>query len=145
MTSLATLARTAGGLLTAAVLLTSCGGDGGAGADGGAGGAGGNGRDTGTSVEATGAADAQTVTVDSNDRLEFEPATVRARVGTLTLIHRNAGQIPHNLTFEDDALGATETIGGGKQESLTVTFSKPGTYTFVCTIHSGQQGKVVVS
>lgn len=138
MTSPATLARTLGGLLTATVLLTSCGGGGGAGGAGG-------GSDAGTSIDATGAADAQTVTVESNDKLEFEPATVRAKVGTLTLIHRNAGQIPHNLTFEDDALGATETIAGGKEESLTVTFSAPGTYDFVCTIHSGQTGKVVVS
>lgn len=137
MTSPATLARTLGGLLAATVLLTSCGGGGGAGAGGGS--------ESGTSIDATGAADAQTVTVESNDKLEFEPATVRAKVGVLTLIHRNAGEIPHNLTFEDDALGATETIGGGQEETLRVTFSKPGTYTFVCTIHSGQAGKVVVS
>ena len=119
-------------LLAAALVLAACGG-GDEAPDGG-----------GAAVTATGPADAQVVTVTSNDRLEFEPATVEAKVGTLTLTHRNGGAIPHNLVFDDD-LGGTETLTEGKEEAITLTFDEPGTYDFVCTIHSGQDGKVVVS
>ena len=124
----------AAALLSAALVLSGCGGGGGGGD-----------RDSETAVDATGPADAQVVTVLSNDQIEFEPDTVNAQVGTLTLTHRNGGSIPHNLVFEDDALGGTETLAGGKEEALRLTFRTPGTYDFVCTIHSGQDGRVVVS
>lgn len=119
-------------LLATALVLTACGGGGGS--EGG-----------GAAVTATGPADAQVVTVESNDQIEFAPATVNAKVGTLTLTHRVVGAIPHNLVFDDKRLGGTETLTEGKQEAITLTFSEPGTYDFVCTIHSGQDGKVVVS
>jgi plastocyanin len=124
-------------LVPALLLLPACGG-------GDEPAAGGGDRSGETAVTAEGPADAQTVTVVSNDEIEFEPDTVQAQVGVLRLTHRNGGSIPHNLVFEDDALGGTETLSGGKQEVLTLTFSKPGTYDFVCTIHSGQDGRVVV-
>lgn len=119
-------------LLAAAVVLSACGG-------------GSEGESGGTAVTAGGPPDAQVVTVESNDRLEFAPATVNAKVGTLTLTHRNGGAIPHNLVFADKALGGTQTLTEGKEEAITLTFTRPGTYDFVCTIHSGQEGKVVVS
>ncbi len=119
-------------VLTAALVLTACGGGGEE--------SGGEG-----SVTATGPADAQVATVVSNDQIKFAPATVNAKVGTLALTHRNGGSIPHNLVFADKSLGGTETLTGGKSETITLTFKEPGTYDFVCTIHSGQDGKVVVS
>ena len=121
-------------LLATTLVLSACGG--------GDGDAGGSGE---AAVTATGPADAQVVEVVSNDQIEFEPATVNAKVGTLTLTHRNGGSIPHNLVFDDKSLGGTETLTEGKEEALTLTFKEPGTYDFVCTIHSGQDGKVVVS
>ena len=123
-------------LLATALVLTACGGG-----DGG----GDAGESAAGAVTATGPADAQVVEVVSNDQIEFEPATVNAKVGTLTLTHRNGGSIPHNLVFSDKSLGGTETLSGGKEEAITLTFQEPGTYDFVCTIHSGQDGKVVVS
>ncbi len=131
--------RARAALLGTALALTACAGG------GGGGGGGGGDREGETSVDATGPADAQVATVISNDQIEFEPATVNAKVGTLRLTHRNGGSIPHNLVFGDDALGGTETLTGGKEETLTLTLKEPGTYDFVCTIHSGQDGKVVVS
>ena len=120
-------------LLAAVLALTACGGGGT------------EDREGEGSLTATGPADAQVATVVSNDQIEFEPATVNAKVGKLTLTHRNGGSIPHNLVFEDDELGGTETLTGGKEEAITLTFSEPGTYDFVCTLHSGQDGQVVVS
>jgi plastocyanin len=97
------------------------------------------------SVTASGAATAQTATVGMTDELKFRPNVVHAKVGTVTLSVVNRGKVPHNLTFDDAALGATPTVDGGKTAPLKVVFDKAGTYTFVCTIHSGMTGEVVVS
>lgn len=122
-------------LTLVAVMLAGCGGGGDDEA-----------QDTGSdSVTTTGASNAQTATVGMNDELLFDPTTVNARVGTVTLDVKNEGGVPHNLTFEDEALGKTGTIGGHASESLKVVFTKAGTYDFVCTFHSRMIGKVVVS
>ncbi len=128
--------RTRAGLLLGALTLAlaACGGGGG-----------GNERAAGTEVAAPGPADRQTATVVSNDELRFDPGVVRAKVGTLVLTHRNSGKIPHNLVFDDKQLGAIGTVTGGQEKSITLTFTEPGTYDFVCTFHSGQTGRVVVS
>lgn len=122
-------------LLAAALVLSACGG----------GGADGPGEANGGTVQAEGPADAQAATVVSVDGLRYDPGTVEAVVGTLELTHRNASDVPHNLTFDDDALGAIDTVTGGQSTTITLTFSEPGTYVFVCTFHSGQVGQVVVS
>ncbi|MCW2499868.1 MAG: Cupredoxin-like domain [Frankiales bacterium] len=101
-------------------------------------------KDNGT-VSTTGAAGAQTATVDMTDTLVFKPNIINAKVGTVTLLAKNVGLIPHNLVFDDSALGKTGTIDGKKSEPLKVVFDKAGTFTFVCTFHSGMTGKVVVS
>jgi plastocyanin len=119
-------------LLAAVLVLTACGGGGGD-------------RAADTSVDATGPADAQKATVVSNDQLTYDPGIVNAKVGRLELSHRNSGGIPHNLVFDDKSLGAIDTVTGGQEKKITLTFPKAGTYDFVCTFHSGQVGKVVVS
>lgn len=118
--------------LAATALLAGCGGSGGS--------SGGTG-----SVTTTGAAGAQTATVGMTDQLKFSPSTVQAKVGTVTLTVRNEGQVPHNLVFDDSALGKTGTVDGKSDTTLKVTLSKAGTYRFVCTFHPGMGGKVVVS
>jgi plastocyanin len=123
------------GLLVAILLLTACGGGGAGRAD----------RGPGATVQASGPPEAQVATVVSNDSLRYDPGIVQAEVGTLTLTHRNGGQVPHNLVFEDDALGAIDTVTAGQAKSVELTFSTPGEYDFVCTFHSGQTGKVVVT
>jgi plastocyanin len=123
------------GLLVAVLLLAACGGGGGARAE----------RGPGATVQASGPPEAQVATVVSNDALRFDPGIVQARVGTLTLTHRNGGQVPHDLAFEDDSLGAIDTVTAGQAKSIELTFTVPGEYDFVCTFHSGQTGKVVVS
>lgn len=87
--------------------------------------------------------DAQTFTVHGNDDDQFVPQTITARVGTVTLTLRNGG-VPHNLTFQDRSLHGIGVVSGAQSKSTTVTFDRPGTYAFVCTIHPGMDGKVVV-
>ncbi len=117
------------------VLLSGCGGSGTTD----------KGDEAGGSGTTTGAADAQAVTVGMTDTLKFNPSTVDAKVGSVAFNVTNLGNIPHNLEFDDKALGKTGTIDGKASEPLKVTFAKAGTFTFVCTFHSGMTGKVVVA
>ena len=97
------------------------------------------------SVSTTGAPDAQVVTLDMTSSLSFVPNTVLAKVGKVILTVDNTGQVPHNLEFDDRALGKTKTVDGKKTADLSVVFDKAGTFTFQCTFHPGMTGKVVVS
>lgn len=98
----------------------------------------------GGAESAAGPASAQTFTVHGNDRDQFVPQTIAAKVGTLTLSLQNGG-VPHNLTFKTSGLPGIATVSGGATKSTTLTFTTPGTYVFECTIHPGMEGKVVVS
>ena len=97
---------------------------------------------TGTGT-ADGPADAQTFTISGTDADAFDPATVQAKVGRLTLALRNGG-VPHNLVFDDKALKGIPVVSGSAAKSTVLTFNRPGTFTFECTLHPGMAGKVVV-
>ena len=104
--------------------------------------AGGGGAD---SVTAQGAADAQTATVVGNSQLKFVPNRVEAKAGTLALTMQIEGGVPHNLVFDEDTIGEDiDTISEGSATG-TFEFPQPGTYDFVCTLHPGMDGQVVVS
>ncbi len=107
----------------------------------------GGGASTGASgsVTATGPASAQVAEVKGDTNLTFVPATVNAKVGTLTLTLGNIGGTPHNLTFDDASFPKIGIVGAGSTKSATLTFTKAGTYGFTCTIHAGMAGKVVVT
>lgn len=100
-----------------------------------------------SSVKANGTVDASggAASVKGGDDLKFGPNVVQAKTGKLALTFVNSGQVPHNLVFDDAALGKTKTVDGGAKETIDVTFDKAGSYTFVCTFHPGMTGKVVVS
>jgi plastocyanin len=93
---------------------------------------------------ADGPASAQTFTVHGNDRDQFSPQTIVAKVGTLTLTLQNGG-VPHNLTFQNTSLPSIGVVSGASTKSSVLNLSAPGTFMFVCTIHPGMQGKLVVS
>ena len=97
------------------------------------------------SVTTLGESGAQTATVDMKDDLKFHPSEVDARGGTVSLTVQNSGNVPHDLEFSDSSLGKTPTVDGKTSQKLKVTFTKSGTYAFVCTFHTGMAGKVVVS
>lgn len=122
------------GATALALLLAGCGSGGGSTADL---------KVTGT-VTASGAPGAQTASVDMTDALTFVPNVVQAKVGTLTLTSENAGVVPHNLVFDDSALGGTETVKAHATSTLTLTLKAPGTFRFTCTFHPGMDGKLVV-
>lgn len=119
-------------LLVPVLALTACGGGS---SSGGAGGA---------SVAAAGPASAQTATIVGDQQLRFVPDRVTAKVGTLKLTLENEGGVPHNLQFADASVGRPIPTGSGTQTG-TFVFTKPGTYSFVCTIHDGMDGEVDVT
>ena len=99
-----------------------------------------NGGGVGTAV---GPPQQQTFTIHGTDRQQFSPQTVKAHVGTLTLTLENGG-VPHDLTFKSGGLAGIGVVSGSATKSTTLQLSAPGTYVFVCTIHPGMDGKLVV-
>lgn len=94
-------------------------------------------------VTAAGPPSAQTATVVAGPDLRFAPETVDAAVGTLTMTMRVEGGITHNLVPDDPSFASIGFVTTGSQ-SVTWTFTHPGTYRFQCTIHRGMVGQVVV-
>lgn len=121
-------------LLVPALALAGCGGGGGE-----------KTPSTAGAETAAGPADAQTATVVAGANLKFAPQTVKAKVGTLALTMTISGGVPHDLQFDDKAVGPPIPVLPSGSRTQTYTFAEPGTYGFVCTIHSGMTGQVVVS
>ena len=92
---------------------------------------------------------AQQVTIHATDGFRFEPASVTAHTGALTVTLVNDTSYPHNLSVAD-LHTTSETVTGGtgtNTSTFTLTFSRPGTYSFVCTFHSsaGMRGQFVIT
>jgi plastocyanin len=71
----------------------------------------------------------------------FNPATITVPAGT-TVTWTNQDAAPHTATADDKSFD-TGRIEQGKSGS--VTFDKPGTYTYTCTFHPNMKGTVVVT
>jgi len=85
----------------------------------------------------------ETVTVDI-PAIEFDPEEVTVEAGT-TVKWTNTDDLPHTVTKDggpgpDFDSGDLEP-GSGEFEQ---TFDQPGTVDYVCTIHPGQAGTVIV-
>lgn len=87
-----------------------------------------------------------TVTVDSSFR--FDPSTITVHPGKvkITLVHNGSGGAPHNWQLTQFPSDFVPDTTAGQSNSMTFTAPSPGTYQFVCTIHTaqGMTGKLVV-
>jgi plastocyanin len=126
-------------VLVLPLALSACGGG------GDAKGGGGPNSSAGGTVAAQGPADAQTATVAGTRKLTFSPSTVTAAPGTLKLTLKNDDGVPHDLQFADAALGKDIPVVSSGSSTGTFHFPKAGRYSFVCTLHPGMEGAVVVS
>jgi plastocyanin len=72
----------------------------------------------------------------------FNPARITVATGT-KVTFTNAGSQPHNAASSD--AGGWDTGLLAKGETATVTFNKPGTYSFNCTPHPSMIGQVIVT
>jgi plastocyanin len=87
-----------------------------------------------------------TIRTAPGDRLAFEPAdpTVRA-TGPISLIFENGSSLPHNMTFTAGVEAGTRTIvRPGTSDRILLAPPPPGAYPFVCTIHDGMAGRLIV-
>jgi plastocyanin len=89
--------------------------------------------------EAVVQAPANTATVQI-DNFTFAPATLTVTAGT-TVTWKNEDDSPHRIgdkngTFKSPALDTDDTFSH--------TFSAPGEYPYICTIHPYMVGKIIV-
>jgi plastocyanin len=90
-----------------------------------------------------------TITVLTGPDRLFHPNTITVHPGKVRLVLKNrvdhASGEPHNLTFDKFSAGTVPLVRAGQQRSIIFTAPTPGRYQFVCTIHVGQTGVMVVT
>jgi plastocyanin len=77
----------------------------------------------------------------SMENIEFEPANVTIETGA-TVTWTNDDTLGHDVTGDDFKSGAAGGLQSG--DTFEHTFSEPGTYDYVCTVHPGMKGSVTV-
>ncbi len=103
-------------------------------------GCGGGGGSTATTGTRAGGPAAEHAKADMAD-FAFEPTPVNVETGG-SVTWTNTDAAPHTATADDQKTFDTGTLQKG--DSKTVTFSKPGTYTYFCRFHPFMHGTVVV-
>jgi uncharacterized cupredoxin-like copper-binding protein len=82
-------------------------------------------------------------TIDvSAKEFSFDPGTIQIdQPGTYTFVLTNGGSFQHALEVEGRGVEEeTDTVAPGSTGSVTITFSKTGTYEFYCPV-DGHRGK----
>ena len=74
------------------------------------------------------------------DNFSFGPQTVMVPVGT-TVTWVNHDDIPHTVVSTD---GVFKSKVRDTDEKFSYTFTKPGTYSYFCSVHPKMTGQVVV-
>ena len=73
----------------------------------------------------------------------FMPSTVNIKIGSKVKWINQDSKV-HTVTWKSTSYGLPgKTLGPGA--SFTVTFTKAGTFSYICTKHFGMAGKVVVT
>ena len=71
----------------------------------------------------------------------FTPAAITVKVGS-TVVWTNDDSVDHTVTFDGNAISSANL---GKNDTFSHTFTVPGTYNYICTIHPFMHGSVIVS
>lgn len=88
-------------------------------------------------------APAQTTHVDvSMFEMGFKLSKTTVPHGTVVFSVRNDGKLPHDFTFGAKG-GGTPMLQPGQSATLTVTFDKPGKYTFWCTVEGHMEAGMI--
>ncbi|MGO9903760.1 MAG: plastocyanin/azurin family copper-binding protein [Solirubrobacteraceae bacterium] len=75
--------------------------------------------------------------------IAFNPGTIYAKVGQ-TVTWTNEDDAPHNVTYASGPrFTSSPTFTQG--ESWTLKLTKPGVIRYVCTIHPGMHGAIIVT
>jgi plastocyanin len=74
--------------------------------------------------------------------INFNPTRIYAKVGQ-TVTWTNRDDAPHNVTYvSGPTFASSTTFANG--ESWTLKLTKPGIIRYLCTIHPGMDGSIVV-
>ena len=74
------------------------------------------------------------------DNFSFGPASVTVAVGT-TVTWTNNDDVPHTVV-SDDMVFRSKALD--TDDKFSYTFTKPGTYSYFCSVHPKMVAKVVV-
>ena len=97
------------------------------------------GADTSPQSEAGGSGDVVSIAMKD---IKFVPHDAEVKVGQ-KVVWENDDTAPHNVTAEEGADFKSETLNQGA--TFDYTPKKAGTIAYVCTIHPGQDGKLIVT
>lgn len=88
----------------------------------------------------TAAAEDSPATTVQIDNFSFTPQEIRVKAGT-TITWTNRDDLPHTVVSSDQAFKSKAL---DTDDKFTTTLTKPGTYSYFCSIHPKMQGKVIV-
>ena len=74
------------------------------------------------------------------DNFSFAPQELSVATGT-TVTWTNRDDIPHTIVSTD---GVFKSKVRDTDENFSYTFTKPGTYSYYCSVHPKMTGKIVV-
>jgi plastocyanin len=74
------------------------------------------------------------------DNFTFNPAPVTVPVGA-SVTWTNDDDVPHTVRADDGSFHSKPMDSG---DSFSMTFTKPGVYSYFCSIHPKMVGKVIV-
>jgi plastocyanin len=100
-----------------------------------------------TGAAPSGAAVEITIGTDTGADLKFDPAELTVQAGAdVRVTFENRASVPHNLTFQAPINVATSTVvAPGTSETVEFKAPAAGEYAFVCTLHPGMGGKLIVA
>lgn len=75
------------------------------------------------------------------DNFSFSPQTITVPAGT-QITWTNQDDIPHTVVSDDKTTFKSRALD--TDEKFSFTFTKPGSYTYFCSIHPKMTAKVIV-
>ena len=90
------------------------------------------------------AEDALALTSPEAGDLVFEPETLEAEAGEITIDYTNPSEVPHNVAIEDgsETVAQGETVTGGESGPATADL-EPGEYVYYCSVPSHREAGMV--
>jgi plastocyanin len=86
--------------------------------------------ETGVAATSAAAAGALQLSSPEDGALKFEPETLDAPAGTVTIVYTNPSAVPHNVALENEQ-GEVVTDGGTSEVTAEL---QPGTYQYFCSV-----------
>lgn len=88
------------------------------------------------------------IPADPSGQLRFESTEASTKAGRVTLVSKNDSSVPHNIAIKDGGVDEKgPVVSGGKTSKVSVE-SKPGRYTFYCSVpgheQAGMKGRLTV-